>query len=91
MKSSTLESLRDVNKGISNAIKSAAADSSAANPTVNLNIPDVPGVTPMLGAPITLALQPKVIKPSDPTSGTGTLSQRLTTGAITNIANNQSI
>lgn len=78
-------------KGISNAIKSAAADSSVANPTVNLNIPDVPGVTPMLGAPITLALQPKVIKPSDPTSGTGTLSQRLTTGAISNIANNQSI
>jgi len=78
-------------KSVNSAIQSAASTSSTENPVTNLNIPEIPGVTPMMGSPITLALQPKVIKPSDPTSGTGTLSQRLTQGAISNIANNQSI
>jgi hypothetical protein len=93
--SSTIESANTFvsasSKGVNNAIQSAASNSSASNPASNLHIPEIPGVTPMLGSPITLALQPKVIKPSDPASGTGTLSQRLTQGSISNIANQQSV
>lgn len=78
-------------KGIDNAIKTAAADTTKENPViVNLHVPDIPGVTPGLGAPITLAVHPKVIKPSKPKSK-GTFYQRLDTGAIEDIANNQSI
>jgi hypothetical protein len=77
-------------KGIDNAIKQAAAESTKETPTVNLNIPEVPGVTPSLGAPITLSVIPKVIRPSKPKSS-GELYQRLSEGDIKDIANNQSI
>jgi maltose-binding protein MalE len=78
-------------KGVDNAIKQAAADTTKENPVeVTLQIPEVPGVTPGLGAPITLRNQPKVIRPATPKSR-GKLYQRLTEGAITDIANNESI
>jgi hypothetical protein len=78
-------------KGIDNAIKSAATNTTKENPVVStLNIPDVPGVTPSMGSPISLATQPKVIRPASPNKS-GFLYQRLTDGAITDIANNQSI
>lgn len=77
-------------KGVDNAIKQAAAELTKETPFVNLNIPEVPGVTPSLGAPITLASKPKVIRPSKPKSK-GELYQRFTEGNITDIANNQSI
>jgi hypothetical protein len=77
--------------GISDAIKKASIDFNNDDiRLVKLNVPDIPGVTPILGAPITLASIPKVIKPSKPTSK-GTLAQRLTRGAIIDIANEQSI
>ena len=78
-------------KGVDNAIKQAAADSTKETPVEKtLQIPEVPGVTPGLGAPITLRNQPKVIRPATPKSR-GKFYQRLTEGAITDIANNQSI
>lgn len=78
-------------KGVDNAIKQAAAESTKENPVkITLQIPEVPGVTPGLGAPITLRNQPKVIRPASPKSR-GKMYQRLTEGAITDIANNESI
>ena len=82
-----------VTKGIDNAIKSAAAESNVENPMISkLNIPDIPGVTPGLGAPISLASQPKVNQPAKP-NAQGEYYQRFIKGVITNddIANNQSI
>jgi PHD/YefM family antitoxin component YafN of YafNO toxin-antitoxin module len=78
-------------KGVDNAIKQAAADSTKETPIEKtLQIPEVPGVTPGLGAPITLRNQPKVIRPATP-KNRGKFYQRLTEGAIKDIANNQSI
>jgi hypothetical protein len=48
--------------GINNALQEAANSGKIAN----LNIPDIPGVTPFIGANINNALTPQVIKPSSP-------------------------
>ncbi len=72
-------------KGIDNAIKTAAAEDSAEKPADSyLNIPDVPGVTPSMGASITLAAQPRVIRPSSPYAD-NELYVRLNEGDIKNI------
>jgi len=80
-------------QGVQDAIKEASAEL-PIKPRKNfkflLNIPDVPGVTPMLGAPITLSLTPKVVKPSSPKNH-GSFWQRFNEGVINDIANNQSI
>jgi hypothetical protein len=57
---------------------------------VTLNIPDVPGVTPNLGAPIRSRNKPKILNPSNPRK-LGFLHHRFIDGQITDIANNQSI
>lgn len=76
-----------VTKGINNAIKQAAADSSKELPIEKtLQIPEVPGVTPSLGAPITLRNQPKVIEPSKPGGLLGVLMR----SAYKSIENNKS-
>jgi hypothetical protein len=78
-------------KGVKTAIQQAAANNTKETPTeITLQIPEVPGLTPGLGAPITLKNQPKVISPATPKSR-GNLYQRLTDGSITDIANNESI
>ena len=76
-------------QGITNAIKTAA-DNSVNDPNsvglnINLNVPDIPGVTPSLGSPVNIALKPNVIKPSNPLTSTSTLIQRLSQGAIANV------
>ena len=48
--------------GITNAIQQAASSGKPAN----LNIPDIPGVTPFIGANINSAVTPAVVKPSNP-------------------------
>jgi hypothetical protein len=55
------------NAGIDAAIKNAAAETSKENPkpVENLNIPEIPGVTQNMGAPISLANAPKVPPKSD--------------------------
>lgn len=69
-------------KGIDNAIKEAAFESTKESPLINkLNIPDVPGITPGLGAPISLAITPKVTQPSKPKTS-GKYYQRFIKGAI---------
>jgi hypothetical protein len=69
-------------KGIDNAIKQAAAESNKENPIViKLNIPEIPGVTPGLGAPISLSISPAVTQPSKPRSG-GTFYQRFIKGKL---------
>jgi len=69
-------------KGIDNAIKEAAAESTKEKPLIQkLNIPDVPGITPGLGAPISLAVQPAVTQPSKPTSK-GKYYQRFIKGQL---------
>ena len=50
--------------GVNQAIQQAAN----TGDTRNLNIPDVPGVTPFIGANINTAVTPNVVKPSDPAS-----------------------
>lgn len=56
-------------KGTENAIQQAAASSSIENPQASLNIPEIPGVTPSLGAPISSATKPKVLNPGRPGVG----------------------
>ena len=48
--------------GVNQAIQQAAN----TGDTRNLNIPDVPGVTPFIGANINTAVTPNVVKPSNP-------------------------
>ena len=77
-------------KGIDNAIKEAAFEDVQDSPLINrLNIPEIPGVTPGLGAPISLAITPAVTQPSKPNS-TGKYYQRFIKGQIeqTDVANN---
>lgn len=79
-------------KGVSNAIRQAATETTKENPVnVTLQIPEVPGVTPGLGAPITLRNTPIVVSPSKPNKRILSLLQRIKKGSIDNIANNQSI
>ena len=78
-------------QGVDNAIKSAAADTTKEKPVaVTLNIPDVPGVTPHMGAPIRTRNKPKILNPAHPRKK-GFLHHRFIDGQITDIANNQSI
>jgi hypothetical protein len=78
-------------QGVDNAIKAAAAETTKEKPVnVTLNIPDVPGVTPNMGAPIRSRNKPKVLNPSRPRKK-GFLFSRFIDGQITDIANNQSI
>jgi hypothetical protein len=63
--------------GIKDAIQQAANSGQIKN----LNIPDIPGVTPFVGANINNALTPKVIKPSSP--GTKVTPQDVSTSALT--------
>lgn len=69
-------------RGIDNAIRQAASESTTENPIqVNLNIPEVPGITPGLGAPISLLITPAVTQPSNPRAS-GTYYQRFIKGEI---------
>ena len=69
-------------KGIDNAIKEAAFDSTKEKPLINkLNIPEIPGITPGLGAPISLAITPAVTQPSKPKSK-GKYYQRFIKGQL---------
>jgi hypothetical protein len=68
-------------RGIDNAIRQAASDSRRENQEFNLNIPEVPGVTPGLGAPISLSITPAVTQPSNPRAS-GTYYQRFIKGEI---------
>ena len=78
-------------QGVDNAIKTAAAETTKETPVaVKLNIPDVPGVTPHMGAPIRSRNKPKILNPAKPRRK-GFLFNRFIDGQITDIANNQSI
>ena len=78
-------------QGVDNAIKTAAAETTKETPVaVKLNIPDVPGVTPHMGAPIRSRNKPKILNPAHPRRK-GFLFNRFIDGQITDIANNQSI
>ena len=78
-------------QGVDNAIKAAAAETTKEKPlAITLNIPDVPGVTPNLSAPIRSRNKPKILNPSNPRRK-GFLFNRFIDGEITDIANNQSI
>jgi hypothetical protein len=69
-------------KGIDNAIKQAAFESTNESPlTQNLNIPEIPGITPGLGAPISLSVTPSVLEPASPLSK-GNYYQRFIKGQL---------
>jgi len=68
--------VQSTTQGVTEAMQQAAT----SNTTANLNIPDIPGVTPLMGGNIVAAITPNIIKPSNPLSVI--TPQAITTSAL---------